>query len=440
MQNTHPNAPSIDQQDRTVPINLRQSGPTPVEMLIDTRVRKSPYWHLSMEAGCWRASVYNRMYHPRGYVRPEDGGMMAEYDSLVNHVTLWNVAVERQIRVQGPGAEDFVNFVITRDATRIPVMHARYVILCNEDGGILNDPVLLRVAEDEFWFSLSDSDLLFWLQGVNIGRRFEVDIREIDVAPVQIQGPKSVDLMADLFGSAAAELPPYGLLSGDVGGCAVIVSQTGFSGEKGYEIYLKDATLHAETLWNTVLEAGKPHQLAVVAPAHHRRIAAGILSWGQDMDQETLPFQANLGYQVPREKTADYIGKAALEEARRQLEAGAPPYTHQLVGLRLGGKPIEDYAPDFWLISATHDAGPGEPVGYVTSPWFSPELGQNIAMGYVPLDLTRVGTHLWVQLPDEYSDVPGSPVAAEVVEVPFRPSVNPNQREILRQRGLDAAV
>ncbi|MGW9550450.1 glycine cleavage T C-terminal barrel domain-containing protein [Citricoccus zhacaiensis] len=440
MQNTHPNVPSIDQQDRTVPINLRQSGPTPVQMLIDTRVRKSPYWHLSMEAGCWRASVYNRMYHPRGYVRPEDGGMMAEYDSLVNHVTLWNVAVERQIRVQGPGAEDFVNFVITRDATRIPVMQARYVILCNEDGGILNDPVLLRVAEDEFWFSLSDSDLLFWLQGVNVGRRFDVDIREIDVSPVQIQGPKSVDLMADLFGPAVAELPPYGLLAGDVGGCPVIVSQTGFSGEKGYEIYLKDSTLHAETLWTTVLEAGKPHQLAVVAPAHHRRIAAGILSWGQDMDQETLPFQANLGYQVPRQKAADYIGKAALEEARRQLEAGTPPYTHQLVGLRLGGKPIEDYAPDFWLISATHDGGPGKPVGYVTSPWFSPELGQNIAMGYVPVDFTGVGTQLWVQLPDEYSDLPGSPVAAEVVEVPFRPSVNPNQREILRQRGLDAAV
>src|SRR5699024_8648841 len=161
------NFPSINQSDRKVPINLRQSGPTPVEMLIDTRVRKSPYWHLSMEAGCWRASIYNRMYHPRGYVRPDDGGMMVEYDALVNHVTLWNVAVERQIQVKGSDAEAFVNFVITRDATKIPVMRARYVILCNERGGILNDPVLLRVAEDEFWFSISDSDLELWLQGVN---------------------------------------------------------------------------------------------------------------------------------------------------------------------------------------------------------------------------------------------------------------------------------
>lgn len=431
------NVSSVDQSDRVVPINLRQSGWTPVQMLVDTRVRKSPYWHLSAEAGCWRASIYNRMYHPRGYVRPEDGGAMVEYDSLVNHVTLWNVAVERQIQVKGPDAADFVNFVITRDATKIRPMSARYVILCNEAGGILNDPVLLRIAEDEFWFSLSDSDLMLWLQGVNVGRRFDVDIAEIDVAPVQIQGPKSLDLMVDLFGQEIGDLPSYGLHAGAVEGCDVVVSQTGFSGEKGYEIYLRDATLHAETLWRAVLTAGERHQLAVIAPAHHRRIAAGILSWGQDMDAETLPFQVNLGYQVPRAKEADYVGKAALEAARAAIESGTPPYTHQLVGLRLGGRPITDYAPDFWLIGEQQD---GDPVGWVTSPWYSPELEGNIAMGHVPVGLSELGTPLWVHLPDDYADEPGRPVAAEVVEMPFRPSVNPNQREMLKARGLDAAV
>lgn len=431
------NIPSVDQSNRNVPINLRQSGPTAVEMLIDTRVRKSPYWHLSMEAGCWRASVYNRMYHPRGYVRPEDGGAMVEYDALVNHVTLWNVAVERQIQVKGPEAEAFVNFVITRDATKIPPMRARYVILCNESGGILNDPVLLRIAEDEFWFSISDSDLEFWLQGVNVGRRFDVDIQEIDVAPVQIQGPKSVDLMTDLFGDEIVQLPSYGLLAGAVAGHDVIVSQTGFSGEKGYEIYLYNASQHAEDLWNTLLAVGEKHQLSVIAPPHHRRIAAGILSWGQDMDQEVLPFQVNLSYQVPREKEAEYIGKSALESARDQLTAGQYPYTHQLVGMIMGGAPINDYAPDFWLISESIDANP---TGYVTSPWFSPELGQNIAMGFVPIEQSGIGTELWVHLPEQYADVPGSPVAAQIVEVPFRESVNPNQREILRSKGMDAAV
>lgn len=433
----HHNFPSVDQRDRTVPINLRQSGPTPVEMQIDTRVRKSPYWQLSHEAGCWRAQVYNRMYHPRGYIRPENGGMMAEYEALVNHVTMWNVAVERQIQVKGPDAEAFVDFVITRDATKIPPMRARYVILCNEAGGILNDPVLLRVAENEFWFSISDSDLWLWLQGVNVGKRFDVSIEEIDVSPVQIQGPKSVDLMVDLFGQAAADIPSYGLLSSSVGGCEVVISQTGFTGEKGYEIYLRDATLHAEELWNAVLEAGKRHSLMVVAPAHHRRIAAGILSWGQDMDAETLPFQVNLGYQIPRQKTADYIGKAALETARDAVEAGSPPYTHTLVGMKLGGRPIDDYAPDFWLISAAQD---DEPIGYVTSPWYSPELESNIAMGMVPVGLAALGTELWIHLPDSYASEPGRPVNASVVEMPFRDSVNPNQRERLKVRGMDAAV
>lgn len=431
------NVPSVDQSGRRVPINLRQSGPTPVEMLIDTRVRKSPYWHLSMQAGCWRASVYNRMYHPRGYVPREDGGMMAEYDALVNDVTLWNVAVERQIQVKGPQAEAFVDYVITRDATKIPVMRARYVILCNEAGGILNDPVLLRVAEDEFWFSLSDTDLMLWLQGVNVGRRFDVEINEIDVAPVQIQGPKSIDLMIDLVGPAAADIPSYGLLASAVGGCDVIVSQTGFTGEKGYEIFLRDATRNADKMWNAILAAGERHNLRVVAPSHHRRIAAGILSWGQDMDFETLPFQVNLSYQVPRKKAGDYIGKAALEAARAAIDAGNPPYTHQLVGMKLGGRPIDDYAPDFWHISAIEG---GEPIGYVTSPWYSPELGTNIAMGYVPVTLTALGTPLWVHLPEQYAQVAGHPVPAEVVEMPFRPSVNPNQRELLKSRGLDAAV
>ncbi|MYJ18534.1 MAG: aminomethyl transferase family protein, partial [Gemmatimonadetes bacterium] len=165
---------SVDQSDRVVPVNLRQSGRTPVELLISTRVRKSPYWHLSHAAGCWRATIYNRIYHPRGYVRPEDGGAAAEHEALTKHVTLWNVAVERQIRVRGPDAERFTDYVITRDATRIEPMHGKYVILCNERGGILNDPVLLRLSEDEFWFSLADSDLLYWLQGVNVGMGMDV--------------------------------------------------------------------------------------------------------------------------------------------------------------------------------------------------------------------------------------------------------------------------
>ncbi|MBH8578591.1 glycine cleavage T C-terminal barrel domain-containing protein [Bisbaumannia pacifica] len=428
---------SVDQTPRRVPINLRQSGPTPTELLISTRVRKSPYWHLSQEAGCWRATVYNRMYHPRGYVRPEDGGAMVEYRALMEDVTLWNVAVERQIRVQGPDAEAFVDKVITRNASAIAPLHGKYVILCNDEGGIINDPVLLRLAEDEFWFSISDSDLELWLRGVNLGLGYDVSIGEIDVAPLQIQGPRSEALMVDLVGEAVRTLPYYGLLEATIAGCSVVVSQTGFTGEKGYEIYLREASRDAESLWEAVLAAGEKHNLAVIAPAHHRRIAAGILSWGQDMDQETLPFQCNLGYQVPRQKAVDYIGRHALEAVRTELDQGRYPFRQTLVGLVLGGHPIDDYAPDFWLIS---DLQADEPIGYVTSPWYSPELGTNIAMGYVPVTHQALETPLRIWLPEPYAERPGEPVAARVVDLPFRASVNPSAREAARSRGQDTAL
>ena len=431
----HPNVPSVDQSDRMVPCNLRQSGSTPVEMLISTRVRKSPFWHLSIEAGCWRATVYNRMYHPRGYVKPEHGGAMAEYDALVNRVTMWNVAVERQIRVRGPDAEAFVNRVITRDATKIAPMRGKYTILCNEKGGILNDPVLLRLDRDEFWFSISDSDLQLWLEGVNVGLGHDVEIAELDVATVQIQGPLSEELMEDLFGEDVRKLEYYELMEAEISGCPVVISQTGFSGEKGYEIYLRDATLHAEALWYAVLGRGARFGLRVIAPAHHRRIAAGILSWGQDMDAETSPFQVNLDYQVPRRKDADYIGRAALEAQRAEIDAGRYPFKLKLAGLRMGGAPITDYAPDFWLVTTPE----GARVGYVTSPWWSPELGCNIGLAHVPPEMTGIGTELRVQLPETLAEMSGQPVAAEVVEVPFRPSAHAGAREQARASGRDWA-
>ena len=432
---SHPNVPDIDQSDRIVPINLRQTGPTPVEMLISTRVRKSPFWHLSVEAGAWRATVYNRMYHPRGYVKDKDGGTMAEYRSLVHRVTLWNVAVERQIRVRGPDAEDFVNFVITRDATRIDPMHGKYCILCDPEGRILNDPVLLRLAEDEFWFSISDSDVMLWLKGVNIRGDWQVEIDEIDVCPLQVQGPLSEDLMVDIVGPELRDVPYYGMMEATIGGAPVVISQTGFSGEKGYEVYVRDASHHAEAVWYAIRGQGAPYGLRVIAPGHHRRIAAGILSWGQDMDAETSPFQVNLGYQVPKKKTADYIGKAALERQRAEIEDGGFPFKLKLAGLKLGGQPIIDYAPDFWLMQDET----GQRVGYVTSAWWSPELGVNIALAQVPPGLSQIGTPLKVELPESYSVNSGHAVEAEVCEVPFRPSEHPSARERAFAAGKDSS-
>jgi aminomethyltransferase len=437
----HPNHPSVDQSDRTVPRNLRQTGGADVDLLISTRVRKSPFWHLSVEEGVRQATIYNDMYHPRAYIDPEEGGLEAEYELLVDDVTLMDVAVERQIRVQGPDAEAFVNYVITRDATDIETMRGKYAICCNQDGGILNDFVLLRLADDEFWFSIADSDLLQWLQGVTVRTDFEVDIDEIDVSPMQIQGPKSPDVMESLIGSAVEDVPYYGLLDATVDGVPVLVSQTGFSGEAGFEIYVRESTKNAEAVWNPVLETVKDHGGAATAISHHRRVAAGILSLGQDMDSETSPFQVNLGYQVPDDKEADYVGKAELERQKEAIENGEFPFTHKLVGLKIAGEPVREWAPDFWLIS---DPETGEECGYLTSVWWNPELETNIGLGYVPAEKLQAATDVPlddsiydvdidvefdVQFPDEYAENSGEPVYATVATVPFKESVNPSARE-----------
>jgi aminomethyltransferase len=437
----HPNHPSVDQSDRTIPRNLRQTGGADVDLLISTRIRKSPFWHRSVEEGCHLGTVYNNMYHPRGYIDPEDGGLEAEYDLLVNDVVLFDVAVERQIRVKGPDAEAFANYVITRDATEIEEQRGKYAICCNQDGGILNDFVLLRPEADEFWFSIADSDLLQWLQGVAVGTDYDVEIDEIDVSPMQVQGPKSPAVMRSLIGDVADEIPYYGLHETTINDVPVLVSQTGFSGEKGFEIYVREATKNAEAVWDPVLAAVTAHGGAATAVSHSRRIAAGILSWGQDMDYETSPFQVNLGYQVPTDKDADYVGKAELERQQAVIENGEFPFEHKMVGLKIAGEPIKEWAPDFWLIS---DPETGEECGYLTSVWWNPELETNIGLGFVPADTLQAAmdrplddsvydadldVEFAVNLPDEFAETPGEPVYATVAKVPFKESANPSARE-----------
>ena len=389
---------------RTLPINLRQSGNSDARMLISTRVRKSPWWHMSKAAGCRAYTVYNHLYHPRAYIAPEDGGLMAEYEFLTKRVSMWDVAVERQIQVKGPDAAAFVNMLITRDVhALLPAMRARYVILCNQYGGVVNDPVLLRVADDEFWFSISDSDVLLWAQGVNASGRYDVDIRELDVSPLQIQGPKSAALMEKMFGDAIREIPYYGLMRSKLNGRDVTISRTGFSAEVGFEIYLHDAILYADDVWPHILAQGEEFGLGVIAPSHIRRLEAGILSYGQDMDVENNPFEVRLGWQVDFGKD-DFIGKAALAKIK---EEGVQ---QRLVGIKMGGAPITWYNEDFYLVKgADSDAD----IGYVTSAFWSPNLQSNIALAVMPRSHWRRGTPVRVRLPGD------GVVDGEITRVPF---------------------
>jgi len=371
-------------------------------ILLYTRIRKSPYFYASRRHGVKRYSVYNHTYHPRHY-----GDPIAEYWHLVNGVTLWDVGVEKQIQIKGPDAFDLTNMIVPRDLHKCAVDQCKYVFITAPDGGILNDPVLLRVAEDEFWLSLADSDVNLYALGIAAARGMDVTVREIDVAPVQIQGPNAKEVLAGLFGDRVLEVPYYGMMKANLDGLEVVVSRTGYTGEVGYEVYLRDASKHGVKLWDKVLEAGKPHQLEVIGPCHIRRIEGGILAFGADMWYENNPFEVGYHYawMVDLDQEADFMGKTAL---RRIREEGV----HQkLVGVDIEGAPLGTYIDnemiDFFPVHVD-----GREVGRVTSACFSPRLEKNIGFAMLPVGFTELGTELEVDAPM------GGRVKATVVQMP----------------------
>jgi aminomethyltransferase len=347
-------------------------------------------------------SVYNRTYHPRHY-----GDPVAEYWALLNGVTLWDTGVERQVEITGPDAFDFTNLLVTRDLTKCAVGQCKYVFLCDDDGGILNDPVLLRLGENHFWLSLADSDILLWARGVAHASGYDVEIREADVGPMQVQGPQSAAVMQALFGPDVLDIGYYWTGRFQIDGVDVVVSRTGYTGEVGYEIYVQDASRHGVQVWERVWEAGQPYGMQVIGPCHIRRIEAGILAHGCDITFDTNPFEVGMGYDwmVSLDQDADFIGKRALQQIKtdgvRRMLAGV-----EIGGPRLGsfndGSMIEPF-------EVRHD---GVPVGEVTSACYSPRLDRNIGYAMVPVELAVEGTDLEIITPDGIA-------SAAVVPKPF---------------------
>jgi len=362
-------------------------------ILLYTRIRKSPYFYASRRHGVARYSVYNHTYHPRHY-----GDPVAEYWNLVNGVTLWDVGVEKQIQIKGKDAFELTNMIVPRDLNKCAVDQAKYVFITSPDGGILNDPVLLRVEEDEFWLSLADSDVNLYAMGIAAAKGMDVTVQEIDVAPVQIQGPNAKKVLTELFGDRILDVPYYGLMKADLDGMSVVVSRTGYTGEVGYEIYLLDASKHGVKLWDTVLE--------VIGPCHIRRIEGGILAFGADMWYENNPFEVGYHYtwMVDLDQEADFMGKAALKRIK------AEGVSQKLVGVDIDGEPLGSYIDNEMLDFFPVSAG-GNEVGRVTSACYSPRLERNIGFAMLPIEHTELGTSLEVQTPK-------AKVAATVVAMP----------------------
>ncbi len=372
-----------------------------------TQIRKSPYFKATVRWGAKGFSVYNHMYIPRDFGDPEQN-----FWNLVNDVILCDVGVERQVEITGPDAAKFVQMLTPRDLSKMAVGQCKYVLITNAEGGILNDPILLRLDENRFWISLADSDILLWAQGIAVFAGMDVTIREPDVSPLQLQGPKSGEVMKALFGDSIMDLKYYWLRHVEIDGMPLVVSRTGWSSELGYELYLQDES-RGDELWEKIMAAGKPFGLKPGHTSSIRRIEGGMLSYHADADINTNPYELGLDRLVNLDMEADFIGKAAL----RKIKEEGP--SRKQVGLVIDGDALNGPNTSYWSIKKD-----GAVIGKVTSAVYSPRLKKNIALAMVAKEHAVLGAEVQVLNKSGLVNEPGTS-GAVIVERPF---YDPNKK------------
>ena len=367
----------------------------PLLIGIGTRIRKSPYYDSDLKYGVKGFTVYNKMYLPTGFSSPEK-----EYESLINDVTFGDFAAERQIEINGPDAYAFVRYVQPRNLEKCEIGFCKYILLTDQDGGIINDACLLRLEENKFWISPGDGDVILWLQGLAINSGMDVSIHEPDVSPLQISGPKSGKLIQKLFNGEHDDLGYYKAKQTTLNDIPMVIARTGWSGELSYELYLQDRKLGNE-LFELVYEAAQEFNGRVIAPNGIRTIEGGILSYGGDFGREHNPFTIGMGRLVDVDQDTNFIGKEAL----RKIKEKGP--SEKLVGLELEGDPIIQAPENFWPVNNND-----KKVGRLSRAFFSPRLKKNIGLAIVDIDFADEGTQLSV-------DSPNGDLLSKVVSLPW---------------------
>ena len=360
-----------------------------------TQIRKSPYFNATVRWGAKGFSVYNHMYIPRDFGSPEQN-----FWNLIEKSILCDVAVERQVEITGPDAYKFIQLLTPRDLSKLSIGQCKYVLIVNNEGGILNDPVLLRLGENHFWLSLADSDVLFWAQGVAVNSGLNVKITEPDVSPLQLQGPTSGEIMIKLFGDSIKDLKYYWLKEFNLDGIPLIVSRTGWSSELGYELYLRDGT-KGDDLYEKIMEAGKEHGLKPGHTSSIRRIEGGMLSYHADADINTNPFELGLDRLVNLESGIDFIGKDALKKIKQD------GIKRKQVGIEIDCEPLSGPNTTFWPVLNDQ-----KNIGKITSAVYSPRLKKNIALAMIDVDHSNLGQKLKVKIDENV-------INCSVVEKPF---------------------
>jgi aminomethyltransferase len=362
------------------------------------RNRRTPYFEATQRYGPKGFTVYNHMYFPIRFDTFEN-----EFETLLTAVTLWDVSVERCLEISGPDGFRFAQLLTPRDLSACAVGQAKYVMICDADGGIVNDPVLTRMDETTFWFALASSDALLFARGLkNAYPDLDLTIREADVAPLQVQGPRSKDLMVKLLGESILELRYYFWTDAEIAGVPVVVTRTGWTSEVGYEVYTTD-TSRGNEVYEAIMDAGGEFGIKPTGPSDIRRIEGAIFNWGADMTYENNPLEMGLDRLVDWDTVSDdaSISMAALRRIREEGVA------NRIVGVRIDGEPFPALNNVKWPVISG-----GERVGTVTSAIHSPRLHANIGFAWVPTRLAGLGTELSVA--SEWGER-----AATVVEMPF---------------------
>jgi glycine cleavage system aminomethyltransferase T len=358
------------------------------------RLRRSPFFEATQRYGPKGFTVYNHTLFPTNFDDFE-----AEYRHLLEHVTVWDVAVERNVEITGPDGFRFAQLLTCRDLSTCAVGQAKYVLITAPDGGIVNDPVMLRLDDTTFWFACADSDVRLYALGLAAIAGLDVEVNEPEAYPLQIQGPKSKDVVGDLFGREILDLRYYWFGRTEVDGIPVIVTRTGWTSEVGYEVYLLDGSRGVD-LWDRIMDAGRPYNIRPTGPSDIRRIEGGIFNWGADMTTENNPFELGLDRLVDLDIELPSMGKEAL---RRIRDEGV---SRRIVGVEIAGDRLEMNATR-WPVLRN-----GETVGAVTSAIWSPRLEKNIGYAWVPVGLSDEGTALRVETAAGDRD-------AAVVSMPF---------------------
>jgi glycine cleavage system aminomethyltransferase T len=360
-----------------------------------TQIRKSPYFDATVRWGATGFSVYNHMYIPRDFGSPEQN-----FWNLINDAILCDVAVERQVEITGPDAFNFVQLLTPRDLSKLAVGQCKYILIINNDGGILNDPVLLRLGENHFWISLGDSDILLWAQGLAVNSGLNVKIIEPDVSPLQLQGPNSGKIIEKLFGNNILNLKYYWLKEVELDEIPLVISRTGWSSELGYEIYLRDGS-KGDLLWEKIMDAGKDFRLKPGHTSSIRRIEGAMLSYHADADINTNPYEVGLDRLVNLDTDVNFVGKKALRKIKQN------GIKRKQVGLILDCEPLKGPNTTFLKVIKNNKI-----VGKVTSAVYSPRLKKNIALAMVSIEESEIGNTLYVENSN-------SNIKAKIVEKPF---------------------